>query len=229
MDIEDILNHLKKNSNPDDIEAMARFGITAKKIFATKIPVLRNLAKKIGKNHELALKLWDLGYRETMILATMIDSPEDVSNKQMEEWVSSPYFSYWEIVDQTCMNLFYNTNLVEKKIYEWSGREEEFVKRAGFVLIAVLTWKDKNIENKNLEKYFPIIIRESYDERNNVKKAISWALRHIGKKNKDLNKKALLVAEEIQQFDSKAAKWIAKDVIRELKSEKIQRRFNEEI
>ena len=228
MKLEEILEDLKSQSNPKDIEGMIRFGINPEKVYGTRIPVLRKRAKKIRKNHDLAQQLWDLGYRETMILASMIDDPTLVTQAQMEEWISSPYFSYWEVVDQACMNLFYLTKYAHSKAIEWGKREEEFVKRAGFSLIAVLAWKDKEAVDKDFIKFFSLIKEESTDERNNVKKAVNWALRQIGKRNLSLNKKAIELAKTILKKDSKSAKWIARDAIKELESDAIQARLRKE-
>ena len=226
MNLEEVLNELKSQSNPTNVEGMIRFGINPDKVFGVRIPILRKMAKKIKKNHKLAQQLWDLVYRETMILGAMIDNPSQVTQTQMEEWVSSPYFTYWEIVDQTCMNLFYLTDYAYIKATEWSSRKEEFVKRAAFALIAVLAWKDKEADDKKLLQFFPFIKNESIDDRNNVKKAVNWALRQIGKRNLILNKKAIELAKEIQKKDSKSAKWIARDAIKELESDSIQSRFS---
>jgi len=226
MNLEEILNELKSQSNPANVEGMIRFGINPDKVFGVRIPILRKIAKKIKKNHKLAQQLWDFGYRETMILGAMIDNPSQVTQTQMEEWVSSPYFTYWVIVDQTCMNLFYLTDYAYTKATEWSSRKEEFVKRAAFALIAVIAWKDKEADDKKLLQFFPFIEKESTDDRNNVKKAVNWALRQIGKRNLNLNKKAIELAKEIQKKDSRSAKWIAKDAIKELESDSIQSRFS---
>ena len=226
MNLEEILNELKSQSNSANVEGMIRFGINPDKVFGVRIPILRKMAKKIKKNHKLAQQLWDFGYRETMILGAMIDNPSQVTQTQMEEWVSSPHFTYWEIVDQTCMNLFYLTDYAYIKATEWSSRKEEFVKRAAFALIAVFAWKDKEADDKKLLQFFPFIKKESIDDRKNVKKAVNWALRQIGKRNLNLNKKAIELAKEIQKKDSKSAKWIARDAIKELESDSIQLRFS---
>ena len=224
LKFEEIINELEALSNPEDIEGMASFGISPKRTYAVRIPELRRIANKVGKDHDLADKLWKADYRETKILACIIDDPELVSEAQMDSWVVE--FDYWEICDQCCMNLFRKTSFAYKKIFEWSNREEEFVKRAAFTLIAVLAVHDKQAADDKFEQFFPIIKRESTDDRNYVKKAVNWALRHIGKKNIYLNKKAIIIAEEIHEIDSKSAKWIAKDALRELKSEKVQKRLN---
>ena len=141
----------------------------------------------------------------------------------METWVKD--FDSWDICDQVCSNLFDKTPFAYRKVIEWSNREEEFVKRAGFVLMATLSVHDKKADDKKFEQFFPIIKREANDNRNFVKKAVNWALRQIGKRNISLNKKAIKTAKEIQKMDSKSAKWIASDAIRELTNEKIQKRL----
>ena len=218
-----ILEKLKSLSNPIAIEGMAKFGITPKKTYGVSIPLLRKMAKGIGKDHKLALQLWDIDIRETRILASMIDEPDLVTEEQMEKWVRD--FDCWEVCDQVCQNLFTYTKFAYKKVVEWSKRDEEFVKRAGFALMAWLAFKDKKADDVKFEKFFPIIKKESTDERNYVKKAVNWALRQIGKRNMNLNRKAIEVAKEIQKINSKTAKWIARDAIRELTSEKIQERL----
>ncbi len=225
MDIDEILNNLKALSNSENIEGMAKFGINPEKVYGVKIPVLRKMAKEIGKNHDLAHKLWNLGIRETMILATMVEEPSLVTEEQVEEWVTSSDFNYWEIVDQSCMNLFDKTSFAYDKCLKWTKREEEFIKRAGFALIARLAWRDEKADNSFFESLLPIIERESTDDRNNVKKAVNWALRQIGKRNKHLNREAISVARRIEQLDSKTAKWVSKDALKELTSHKIQKRL----
>src|SRR5690606_4553371 len=153
----------------------------------------------------------------------MIEDPDLVTSEQMDEWVAD--FDYWEICDQCCMKLFRMTPFAYQKIFEWSKRDEEFTKRAAFTLIAVLAVHDKKAPDEKFEQFFSLIIRESTDNRNYVKKGVNWALRHIGKRNLDLNRKAITIAEEILKIDSKSAKWIAKDAIKELESEKVQERL----
>ncbi|OPX60768.1 MAG: DNA alkylation repair enzyme [Methanobacterium sp. PtaB.Bin024] len=223
MKFEEIIQELESLSNPEDVEGMARFGINPKKVYAVRIPELRRIAKNTGKNHELALKLWEEGYRETRILACMIEDPNLVTSEQMDEWAVD--FDFWEICDQCCMKLFRMTPFAYQKIFEWSQYHEEFTKRAAFTLIAVLAVHDKKAPDEKFEQFFPLIIRESTDDRNYVKKAVNWALRHIGKRNRDLNRKTIVIAEEILKIDSKSAKWIAKDALRELKSDKVQKRL----
>jgi 3-methyladenine DNA glycosylase AlkD len=187
------------------------------------VPDMRKIAKDIGKDHQLALELWDTGIPEAMIVAGMVAEPDKLTETQMEDWVVD--INSWDICDQVCMNLFEKTPLAEKKIYDWSEREEEFVKRTAYALIACLAWHDKTAGDEEFIKYFPVLKQGSTDDRNYVKKAVSWALRNIGKRNLALNRAAVEVAREIQGIDSKSARWIASDAIRELESEKIQERL----
>jgi 3-methyladenine DNA glycosylase AlkD len=187
------------------------------------VPEMRKIAKAIGKNHQLALDLWETGVPEGMIVAGMIAEPEKLTDAQMEDWVVD--INSWDICDQVCMNLFEKTPLAEKKIYEWSLREEEFVKRTSYALIACLAWHDKQAGDEEFIKYFPLIVAGSTDERNFVKKAVNWALRNIGKRNQNLNEQAILCARQIHEIDSKSARWIASNALRELESEKIQERL----
>ena len=224
MDFDDIVKELVKLSDTENIGGMARLDIKTQKSYGVKIPELRKIAKKAGKNHLLAMELWKDGYRETKILACMIEEFELVTEEQMDKWVLE--FDNWEICDQCCMNLLSKTSFVDKKIFEWSTHDEEFVKRAAFTIIAVLAVHDKKAQNVKFEQYFPIIINESFDGRNYVKKAVNWALRQIGKRNIELNKKAITIAEKIYTNDSNSARWIATDALRELKSEKVQKRLD---
>ncbi len=229
IEYDDILKKLKSLSNPKAIEGMARYGITPESTYGVSIPNLRKVAKEIGgacdstRSHVLAQQLWESNIRETKILASMVDDPKTVTEEQMERWIKD--FDYWEICDQCCMNLFEKTKFAYQKCIEWSFREEEFVKRTGFVLMARLAVSDKTADGKKFESFFPIIKREATDDRNYVKKAVNWALRQIGKRNLTLNRKAIETAKEIQKIDSRSAKWIASDAIRELTSEAVQKRL----
>jgi 3-methyladenine DNA glycosylase AlkD len=224
IDHEEILEQLKSLSNPDAVAGMARFGINPINTYGVSIPVLRKMAKEIGKNHGLAEKLWNSGIHEARILAPLIDSPEMVTEKQMESWVKD--FDSWDICDQCCSNLFDKTKFAHQRAIEWSKRREEFIKRAGFVLMATLAVHDKEAVNQKFIKFLPIIKREATDERNFVKKAVNWALRQIGKRNSALNKIAIRIAKEIQEIDSKSARWIASDALRELTSRAVQKKLN---
>lgn len=219
---DDILKKLKSLSNPKAVAGMARFGINPENTYGISIPNLRKMAKQIGKDHMLANQLWASGTHEARILAGMIDDPEVVTEKQIEQWVKE--FDSWDVCDQVCMNLFEDTPFASKKAVAWSKRKEEFIKRAGFVIMARLAVSNKKADDKQFEKFLPIIKRESADNRNFVKKAVNWALRQIGKRNINLNKEAIKTAKEIQKIDSRAARWIASDALRELTSKAVQKK-----
>ncbi len=202
---------------------MARFGINPENTYGVSIPNLRKIAKGTGVDHALAQQLWASNIHEARILASMIDKPEIVTEEQMEGWVKD--FDSWDVCDQCCMNLFEKTEFAYHKAVEWSSNDKDFIKRAGFVLMARLAVSDKKADNKQFEGFLPIIKREATDKRNFVKKAVNWALRQIGKRNLTLNRKATETAREIQKMDSTSAKWIASDAIRELISEAVQERL----
>jgi 3-methyladenine DNA glycosylase AlkD len=218
-----VLKQLKAKARPDQLEGMARYALVGKKRLGISIPELRKMAKEIGQDHQLALKLWKSGIQEGRILAGMIDEPDAVTEKQLESWVKD--FDSWDVCDQVCMNLFAKTPFARMKIDQWSRREEEFVKRTAFALIACLAWHDKQAPDRDFTCFFPIIKRAATDDRNFVKKAVNWALRNIGKRNLRLNGAAIKIAKELQQLDSKAARWIASGAIRELKSDAVQKRL----
>jgi 3-methyladenine DNA glycosylase AlkD len=153
----------------------------------------------------------------------MVDDPDELTEEQMEDWVKD--LNSWDVCDQVCMNSFERSQLAWKKIVDWAGREEEFVKRAAFSLLACLAWHDKRASDDKFLELLPVIIQAATDERNFVKKAVNWALRNIGKRNLNLNKAAMNAAKEIRQLDSKAASWIASDAIRELGSDAVQNRL----
>jgi 3-methyladenine DNA glycosylase AlkD len=221
--LEEILDALQSQANPDNVAGMARFGINPHNTLGVSIPQLREMARQQGKNHGLALALWGTGVHEARLLASMVDDVRLVDETQMEAWVQD--FDSWDICDQVCSNLFDRTPFAYDKAREWSARSEEFVKRAGFVLMAGLAVHDKKASNASFEPFFPILVREACDERNFVKKAVNWALRGLGKRNRSLNQVAIRTAQEIQQLDCKAARWIASDALRELTSEKVQSRL----
>lgn len=222
--VEEALNKLKAKSRSDQLQGMARYGIGVEKRLGVSVPDMRKIAKEIGKDHQLALDLWKTGIPEAMMLASMVDVPQEVTQEQMEDWVKG--FNSWDVCDQVCMNLFAKTPLAGQKILDWSRREEEFVKRAAFALIACQAWHNKEAPDEEFIQLIPVIKQAADDERNFVKKAVNWALRNIGKRNPTLNQAAIEAAREIQQIDSKAARWVASNAIRELESEAVQRRLS---
>jgi 3-methyladenine DNA glycosylase AlkD len=223
MQYNEIIQRLKALSDPEAVKGMARFGINPENTYGVSIPNLRRIAKEAGKDHALAQELWASGIHEAKILASMVDEPKAVTEEQLEAWVKD--FDSWDVCDQVCMNLFDRVPLAWQKVGDWSQREEEFVKRAAYTLIACLAWHDKEAGDEKFVALLPVIVKGATDERNFVKKAVNWALRHIGKRNPSLNKVAIKTAEEIKGIDSRAARWIAADALRELTSEAVQKRL----
>jgi len=224
MKSEEVVKKLKSMSEPKNVEGMARYGINPNNNLGISIYNLRLFAKEIGTNHELALQLWASGIHDARLLAVFIEDPARITEEQMDSWASD--FDSWDICDQACTSLFDITPHAWKKVFEWTEREEEFVKRGAFSLIAGLAVHDKESKNKKFERFLPLIKKHSNDERNYVKKAVNWALRNIGKRNLYLNKQTIKLSERILKANSKSAKWIARDAIRELKSEKVKNRLD---
>ena len=223
MRVDKIQKKLEALGDEKAVAGMARFGITAQTVYGVSMPKLRALAKEIGKDHDRALDLWRIPNRETRILAGLTADRGRVDEPLMESWVRD--FDSWEICDQTLLNLFDRTLFAAGKAEEWSFREEEFVKRAGYVLMARLATVDKKAGDDFFQAFFPHIQRGAADERNYVKKAVNWALRQIGKRNLALNRMAIAQAETIQGLDSHSARWVANDALRELCSEAVQKRL----
>lgn len=222
-DLEDILAELKAAGSARNREGMARYGINVERAFGMPLPPIRRIAKRIGKDHELARRLWGSGWHEAQILAFTIDDPKQVTKYQMNTWARD--FDSWDITDLCCVHLFRKTPFAHEIAVKWCGRKAEFVKRAGFAMIATLAVHDKKADDAVFKAYLSLIEREAPDERNFVKKAVNWALRQIGKRNRRLNKLAIAAARRIDKQDTRPARWIAKDAIRELTSEKILARL----
>jgi 3-methyladenine DNA glycosylase AlkD len=220
-----VLEKLRAAARPDQLDGMARYGISTKNRVGVSMPVLRAMGKEIGRDHRLALELWETGIPDARILASIVDDPAAVTADQMETWVLG--IDSWDVCDQACMNLFEKTRFARQKVAEWAAREEEFVRRAAFSLIACLAWHDKRAPDSLFLEFLPIIRIGATDERNYVRKSVSWALRHIGKRNRRLNGAALETARELRGTDSRAARWIAADALRELESERVQHRLLE--
>ncbi|BAI60896.1 conserved hypothetical protein [Methanocella paludicola SANAE] len=221
---DDVIARLRSMANPGNREGMARYGITVDRAFGVSMPELRALAKELDKDHELALALWDTGYHEAKILAGLIDDPRQVSEKQMDTWAAG--FDSWDVCDQCCSNLFDKTQFAYGKALAWTRDEREFVRRAGYVMMATLAVHDKKAPDTVFELFLPFIIKGSMDERNFVKKAVNWALRQIGKRNADLNVKAIATAKQMQALDSKSARWIAADALKELQSPAVRKKVS---
>jgi 3-methyladenine DNA glycosylase AlkD len=218
-----ILKTLKTRGSRKNIEGMARFGIPSEGRLGVSMPEIRRIAKETGRDHALAIRLWNSGIADARILASIIADPGRMTSGEMDRWASE--FDSWDVCDQVCMNLFEKTPFARLKIRQWSRREEEFVRRAAYALIACLAWHDKDAPDTVFTGFLPIIKRGATDERNFVKKAVNWALRNIGKRNPRLNNAALRTAREVSQLDSASARWIGADTIRELTSAAVRRRI----
>jgi 3-methyladenine DNA glycosylase AlkD len=221
--VTDVMDKLQEKAERGRLEGMAKYGIKVEGRLGVSVPDMRELAKEMGKDHKLALELWKAGIAEAKIVAGMVGEPDKLTEEQMEDWVKD--INSWDVCDQVCMNLFEKNQLAWKKIVDWSEREEEFVRRTAFSLIACLAWHDKKASDEKFMELLPVITRGATDERNFVKKAVNWALRNIGKRNLNLNQAAINAAKEIQRLDSKAARWVASDALRELESEAVQARL----
>jgi 3-methyladenine DNA glycosylase AlkD len=214
---------LKRLGEKRNVAGMARFGIRARKVFGVSKPKLDKIAKKIGKNHELGMELWRTGIHDARLLGVLISEAEKVDAKQMDRWVRE--FDNWDVCDGSCCHLFVFAAPAWKKAFEWTRRKKEFAKRAGFALAAFLAVHDKRAADAIYRKFLKAIEREAWDDRNFVRKAVNWALRNIGKRNLRLNRAAIASGERIRRQNTRAARWIAADALRELRSEAVQRRL----
>jgi len=221
---ETVLARLKASSaSSANLAGMARYGINTAHRIGASVPTMRALGREIGRDHALALALWKTGVADARIVAALIADPARMTSRDMDAWARD--FELWDAVDQVCANLFEKTPHARAKVLAWAERKEEFVKRAAFALIACIAWHDRKASDAEFIAWLEVIKAGATDERNYVRKAVNWALRHIGKRNRALNVAAIAAAQEIAKLDAKAARWIAADALRELRSEAIQKRL----
>ncbi len=223
VSVQDVLDRLKSQARPDQLKGMARYGMAVDRRLGVSVRDMRLLVRDIGTNHNLALNLWQTGIAEAQIVASMIADPAALTEEQMEDWVQD--VDSWDVCDQVCMNLYDKSPLAWKKIYDWSEREEEFVRRTAFALAARLASHDRKADDSRFIELLSVVARGASDDRNMVKKAVNWALRSIRKRNRLLHEAAMSTAREIQRQDSRSARWIASRAIRELESEAVQSRI----
>ncbi len=221
--VNQIIEDLREMSSSKHFDQLSRFGINTSTAFGIRVPLLRAYAKKIGRSHELALRLWDTNIHEARILASMIEESDLLTVQQVDRWVND--FNSWDLCDTTC-DVLGRTPFVLNLIENYSTQKEEFVKRTAFALMCELAFHDKKTQNEQFIEFFKIIEREAWDERNFVRKAVNWALRQIGKRNEFLRLQAIETAQRILLQGSKSARWIAKDALRELTDEKVIKRVN---
>jgi 3-methyladenine DNA glycosylase AlkD len=218
-----VLGLLREAADPASVAGMARYGINPQGTLGVSMPFLRGLARRIGRDHPLALDLWASGVHEARILATLVDDPRLVTEEQMESWVKD--LDSWDVCDQLCGNLFDRTPFAYDTAAVWSSRQEPFVKRAGFVLMARLAVHDKATADEPFHAFLALVEREASDDRNYVMKAVNWALRQIVKRNAALHAHAVATAETVVVMDPKAARWVGADALRELRSDALRRRL----
>jgi 3-methyladenine DNA glycosylase AlkD len=219
----EVVRTLERMGDPARRDGMARYGIDTSHALGISVTELRRLARGLGHDHDLAAALWASGVHEARILASLVDEPARVSLAQMDAWVGD--LDSWDVCDAVCGNLFDRTPFALDKAVEWSAREPEFERRAGFALMAWAAVHRKDLPDAAFSSLLPLIRDRSTDDRNFVKKAVSWALRQIGKRSAGLNTKAIRTAEQIERIDARSSRWIARDVLRELRSDAVQARL----
>ena len=226
MDVKEVLEWLQKKGTKATREGMARYGIEAKNAFGVPMATLQTLSKRLGKNHALAITLWNSGCYEARLLASMVGEPERVTRAEMNAWAAS--LENWADCDTVCFKLWDRTPFAWEKARQWTKAPREFVKRGGFVLMACLALHDKGAPDADFLAFLPLIEKGAQDERNFVMKAVSWALRSIGRRNRALNKAAIDVARRLAKAEDTAPRWVGKDALRELESAKVKSRLARE-
>jgi 3-methyladenine DNA glycosylase AlkD len=221
--VESALAALEKMSTRRDRDNLKRFGITAGRAFGVSMANVQALAKRLGRSHELAAALWDTGWYEARLLTSFVDEPARVTPGQMDRWCRD--FDNWGICDTVCFHLFDRTPHAWKKVEQWHDKRAEFVKRAAFVLLASLALHDKRAPDTRFVEGLAFIEAAGSDERNFVKKGVSWALRLIGRRNQALNIQAVGVARQLAASPDPAARWVGKGAVKELTSPLVMRRL----
>ncbi len=219
------LKLLHEHARPGELAGMARFGIVGDNRLGLSMPAMRSIAKTLGQDHALATALWDTGIPDARIVAGMVAEPARLTSRQMDAWARD--FASWDVCDQVCGSAFLASPLAWRKVPVWAGRQDEFVRRAAFALLATMAVHDKAASNAPFMDALNVIEAAADDERNFVKKAVNWALRNIGKRNQALNDAAIACARRIQLQGSRAARWIAADALRELSSVAVQKRLQQ--
>jgi len=220
--VRDILATLEQRRSKRNREGMARYGIVAEKSFGVSVETLKSLGKQYGRDHALAVALWNSGWYEARMLTPFIDEPERVTAAQMDRWAKA--FDNWAICDALCFHLFDRTPHAWAKIAAWSRRREEFIKRAGFALLASLALHDRKTGDAPFKKSLAIIERGAADDRNFVKKGVSWALRSVGHRSPALLTASIALAKKLALSSDAAPRWIGKDALRDLSRPMVKKR-----
>ena len=213
-----VVAELRALGSDENLAGMARFGINVERAFGISIKTLEPLARKYRRNHRLAAELWASGWHEARLLAALIDDPKEVTLEQMDAWAAD--FDSWDLCDQACMKLFVKTPFVDEKIAQWAEDEREFVRRAGFALMAAYAVHGKSTPDASYVRLLRLVEKHATDGRNFVRKAVNWALRQIGKRSPTLHAPALKLAERLAESSDKTARWIGKDAVKELSDPK---------
>jgi 3-methyladenine DNA glycosylase AlkD len=219
----EVLAKLERLGTKTTRDGMARYGIVAPKSFGVGMAAMKQVARGLGQDHALALELWDTGWYEARMLAALIAEPERLTPEEMERWCRD--FDTWSLVDTACFYLFDRSPHAWRKIVPWSRRKDEFVRRAGFVLLACLALHDKSASDAAFERHLPLIEKSAKDDCNFVKKAVSWSLHAIGTRTRELNQAAMAVARRLSQSTDSAERWVGKDALRKLSSDATGKRF----
>jgi 3-methyladenine DNA glycosylase AlkD len=220
MNKNEVLTWLKRHGSRRNVEGMARYGIRTPRAFGVSMGTMLPLAKRLGKDHALAMALWDTGWHEARVLAAFVDDPQRVTRRQMNAWAAD--FNNWAVCDTVCFHLFDQTPFAWEKARQWSNSPREFVKRAAFALMASLAGHDKAASDAQFRNLLPLIEQGARDKRHLVKKGVNWALRQIGKRNLPLNAAALAVAKCLSKSEEAACRWVGRDAWRELASPKVR-------
>jgi 3-methyladenine DNA glycosylase AlkD len=223
MNAKEVLAWLERKGTRRQRESMARYGLLAEKAFGVPVGTMLGLAKTIGKDHALAADLWKAGWYEARMVAGMVDDPEKVTRRQMDAWARA--FDNWGVCDTVCFHLFDRTPFAWEKAREWAASPKEFVKRAGFVMMAGQAGRDKTASDEAFLALFPLIEKGARDERNFVKKAVNWALRRIGRRNRALNQACVGLARRLSASEDPSSRWVGKDAVRELTGAVVRRQL----
>ena len=221
--VERVLAWLARRGSQRNREGMARFGIHSRRVFGVSMATMRPLVRRLGRDHDLALALWQTGWLEARIVAALVDEPSKVTPRQMDRWAAD--FDNWAVCDCTCFHLFDRTPYAWSKVRVWSRRRSEFVRRAAFATLAGLAVHDKAAQDRQFIRCLPLIEQASVDDRNFVRKAVNWSLRQIGKRNRALNRAAIAVGRRLAGSPVSAARWVGKDALRELTATTVQARL----
>lgn len=224
MTVQEVLKYLEKRGSKRNVDGMARYGIVVKsnKVFGVSVVTLRELGKKCGRDHALALALWKSGWYEARMLCAFVDEPDRVTPAQMDRWARD--FDNWAICDAVTFHLFDKTPHAWSKVNAWAKRKEEFVKRASFALLAALALHDRTSPDAPFRKSLRLIERAASDERNFVKKGVSWALRSVGSRSSALNAASIQLATKLATSEHAAERWVGKDALRDITRPMVQER-----